>query len=254
LFAFFAGKFLLSNHPIFSKETVTLVTKYVVEKYNQNVHLQNVHLSKKRTSLTYNNLHKAGYLKANEEEYSLSDGIPKGKIITCYILLIMILFDGFLYNNVKSQYILIHLGTRLYYDNDDGVPAGCDEIIIFKALLNMHFPRHSIQRFSHMFDCHNFTDINKSKLRSVQQSSHIDYFSLLGSIITGKRESIYDNLPLSFVIGIDDNYAIVINEQLNAALNSDHRDLKSVLLSNNAILHDKTYISVKPGHILLFSG
>ena len=171
---------------------------------------------------------------------------------------------------------MVFTGTRLYYDEADGLPKDCIEIILFKALLELHFPRHIIQRFTHMFDCHNLYHTINPKIAtdkhsnaktppvctSVVQNSHIDYFQLMSSILSvdGKcnRESIFDNLPLSFVIGIDDvslRFHTSLNKEL---LNNRIQTVCSIKGKHfNQAFNTKypmTRIEVKAGHIVMFAG
>ena len=158
----------------------------------------------------------------------------------------------------------------MYYDGNeaDALPTNCDEIILFKALLELHFQRHSIQRFSHMLDCHNLVFANGSsktkitKCTSVAQMSHIDYFQLLPSTLNldGKfnRESIFDNLPLSFVVGIDNGVKLRFHTSLNSALLNGDKDEISTIFSLEGAKFDEKYpmtsITMKPGQVVVFSG
>jgi hypothetical protein len=174
---------------------------------------------------------------------------------------------------------LIFIGTRIYYDNDgleeDGLPEDCIEITLFKALLEVHFPRHRVQRFTHMADCHNMyqtlkpsdskaaTDKQLTACTSVVQKSHIDYSQLMSSILNldgkCKRESIFWELPLSFVIGIDDDCSLLFHSSLNDALRENqHKAVFSIRGKNfNQKLEQKypmTPIIIKPGQIVMFAG
>ena len=154
----------------------------------------------------------------------------------------------------------------MYYDRDDGLPEDCDQIILFEALLELHFPRHSVQRFNHMFDCHNLYHANASSkakttiCTSVMQKSHIDYCQLLSSILnlSGKsnRESVFDKLPFSFVVGIDDGVSLCIHESVNDALLND--ESTKVLFSLKGKAFDEKYpmksVVIPPGHALIFAG
>lgn len=158
----------------------------------------------------------------------------------------------------------LYIGTRMYYDEADGLPENCNEIILLKALLELHFPRHSVQRFSHMFDLFNLYHTKSSKGRiatctSIEQDAHIDYFVLLPSILNlhGKanRESIFDNLPLSFVIGIDDDVSLRFHTKLNDDLL--HKDINDIFSLNKREFkkrYEMISVPVKPGQILMFAG
>ncbi len=128
------------------------------------------------------------------------------------------------------------------------------------------FARHRVQGFTHMLDCNNIHhEVASSKSKtgtctSVEQRSHLDYFQLFSSIlnINGKRnrETIFWNLPLSFVVGIDDGVSLRFHTSVNDALLNPH-EMKTVFLLEGKSFNEKypmTPIKVSPGHVVIFSG
>jgi len=106
---------------------------------------------------------------------------------------------------------------------------------------------------------------NKRKIvcTSVVQKSHIDYFQLMSSILNldGKRnrESIFWDLPLSFVIGIDDDCSLLFHTSLNNALLRNRvKAVCSIKGKNFNLKLDQKYpmtpIVMKPGQIVMFAG
>jgi hypothetical protein len=126
--------------------------------------------------------------------------------------------------------------------------------------------RHKVQGFTHMLDCNSLYHENVSSkakpttCTSVEQCSHVDYFQLLSSIvnINGKhnRETIFWNLPLSFVVGIDEGVSLRIHTSVNDAL-LNHHEIESVFSLQGKAFNNKYPIStihVNPGHVVIFSG
>jgi hypothetical protein len=163
------------------------------------------------------------------------------------------------------------------------LPEDCIEIILFKALLEVQFPRHRVQRFTHMLDCHNLNQTvnlfaaksksatateKQSNLKattmctSVVQKGHIDYYHLLPSILNldgRNRETIFWNLPLSFVIGIDEDCSLRFHTSLNEALLNNR--IKAVFSIKGKQFNqklDQKYpmmsVTMKPGQIAIFAG
>jgi hypothetical protein len=146
----------------------------------------------------------------------------------------------------------------------DGLPTNCDEIVVFEAFLEVFFIRHRVQGFTHMLDCNNMhhehAPPNVKTCTSVEQRSHLDYFQLLSSIvnINGKsnRETVFWNLPLSFVVGIDDGVSLRFHTSVNDAL-LNHHEIKSVFSVEGRAFNEKypmSRIHVNPGQVVIFSG
>jgi hypothetical protein len=76
--------------------------------------------------------------------------------------------------------------------------------------------------------------------------------------INGKssRETVFWNLPLSFVVGIDDGVSLRFHTSVNEAL-LNHHEIKSVFSVKGKAFNDKypmSRIHVNPGHVVIFSG
>jgi hypothetical protein len=76
--------------------------------------------------------------------------------------------------------------------------------------------------------------------------------------LSGKsnRESVFDKLPFSFVVGIDDGVSLCIHESVNDALLNDENT--KVLFSQKGKGFDEKYpmksVDIPPGHALIFAG
>jgi len=254
----------LSKHPIFSETTLSQIKDYDVNKFPANPVPDKTRSVGKKRKLkekllrhNYDHLRELAYLKANENQASSAREDPtsckKGSLVLYNYIFVLI-----------SIYCMI--GTRLYYDNTDGLPEHCHEIILFSALLELHFVRHELQGFTHMFDCNNMhhedvsCKVKTTTCTSVEQKSHIDYSQLLASIlnINGNRETIFWNLPLSFVVGVDDGVSLRFHTSVNdALLRNSETEVKAMFSLKEREFNKKypmTSISVKPGHVVIFSG
>lgn len=113
-----------------------------------------------------------------------------------------------------------------------------------------------------MFDCNNLhhefesTKANPNPCTSVAQSSHLDYFQLLSSIVKDNRENIYWNLPLSFVVGIDDGVSLRFHSSVNSALICGH-DVKTIFSLRGKAFNERypmKSVNILPGHVVIFAG
>lgn len=113
-----------------------------------------------------------------------------------------------------------------------------------------------------MLDCNNMyheaesVKVKTTTCTSVTQDSHLDYFQLLMSIVTGNRENIFWNLPLSFVVGIDDGVSLRFHSSVNTALVWDD-DVKTMFSLKSKVFNERypmTSVDILPGHVVIFAG